>query len=193
MVDARPELTKDSAARRRFQDAADLIVQAQAARRGGDLEPVDDAVLPQPVVLREFCHPAQAALIAAAARRGNQNGLPLVGDIKIEKVGLRPLQLQQLTVGIERNGGLVGIDRHPGHRLGPVRITLAAQMDEGLVGEPGFIGIERVFFIAPVECHKALVILPVLAALAPGVGAEVEHIPDIGAPEIGPGEELQDE
>ena len=66
-------------------------------------------------------------------------------------------------------------------------------MDEGLVAEPCLVGIEGVLLVLAVDGDQALVVLAVFAALRPGIGTEVEHIPAMGGPDIGTGEQLLDQ
>ena len=61
-------------------------------------------------------------------------------------------------------------------------------MDKGLLFVPmGLVEIEGVLLCLPVEGHQALLVLPVLTALVPSVGGEVEDVPDVGGPQPGAG------
>ena len=103
------------------------------------------------------------------------------------------LSAQGHPVGKQLHTGLVGIDRYFGHVLHPVHIPLSADMDERLLAEPGFVGIERILLVFAVDGNQALMILSILSALTPGVAAKVKHIPDMGCPDKFPGEKLSDQ
>ena len=57
------------------------------------------------------------------------------------------LLAQGYAVGEKLHFGQVGIDGDLGHILHPVDIALAAQMHEGIIAQPGLIGIEGVLLV----------------------------------------------
>ena len=88
---------------------------------------------------------------------------------------------------------MVGVDGDLGHVFHALYVSFAAQMHERLVRQPCLVGIECVFLILSVDGDKALVVLAVFAAFCSCIGAEVEHIPNVGCPDVLAAKELLDE
>ena len=89
------------------------------------------------------------------------------------------------AVGEQLHLGLVGIDGNAAGVLHPVDVPLAADVHEGLVAEPGLVGVEGILLILAVEGDQALVVHAVFAALVAAVGGKVEHVPHVGGPDGG--------
>ena len=54
------------------------------------------------------------------------------------------------------------------------------------IGQPRLVRVKRIFFVFAVKGDKSFVVLTVFAALVPGIGAKVEHIPDVCCPKVLP-------
>ena len=106
---------------------------------------------------------------------------------------LGSLLADALAVNEKLNLGLIGINGNLCNVLCAVDISLAAEVNERIVGKPCLVSVESVLLVLSVHRHQTLVILAVLAALSSCVGAKVEHIPNVRCPDILAGKELLDE
>ena len=116
-----------------------------------------------------------------------------VGYVEVEEVIRSSLLAQGLAVAEEFHLGQVGVHGDLGHVLHAIHIALAADVNEGIVAQPGLVGIEGVLLVLAVDGHQTLVVLAVLATLGTVVGAEVEHVPHMGGPDVLAGEQLLDQ
>ncbi len=142
---------------------------------GGGLQKILRIPLANPAYLHGILQPAALS----------QN-LMVPGDPHFEDKHMVPLLFSRAcAVHIQRHLLLIAVDLNLRLLLRPVRIPAAAQMDEGLIAPPGLVRIERVLLHPAVHGHQTLVVLAVISRLVPSVRAEVEHIPHIGAPQMG--------
>ena len=92
---------------------------------------------------------------------------------------------KERTVHIQFHSRLIGVDLYFRLILTAVDISASAQMHECILLIPGcFVQIERIFLNSSVHGHKTLLVHTVLAAFISAVCREVEHIPDVGCPQI---------
>ena len=94
-----------------------------------------------------------------------------------------------LAVEQQRDFRLVGVDIDAALAGGAVRKAAAADMHHRRGGPVGLVNVEGVLLDLAVVGHKALVVAALAAALVAGVGRKVEHVPHMGAPDIGAGRE----
>ena len=108
--------------------------------------------------------------------------LPCSGtrNLKICSPGLL---CQLFAVRIQGDGVLVGVDLDLDLLLGTVGEPLGADVDEVFLAPPCFIEVEAVLFGLSVKGDKTLVVHARLAALIPGIGCKIEHVPHMGRPQ----------
>ena len=101
--------------------------------------------------------------------------------------GFSLLRADQLVIHIQGNLALIGVRLDLRFLCRPVHIPFPAKMDERLFFVPGsLVQVESVLAQASVKGDQSLLIFAVLAAFVPAIGGEVEQVPYMGGPQIGP-------
>ena len=122
--------------------------------------------------------------IHAAARHSLQFTDAFVRNFETEEQVIPVIDAHAPAVDKQLHGRLVGIDLHQRLFADAVHIALSADVDEGILRKPGLVCVERILLILAVDGHEAFGVLSLSAALFALVRAEIEHVPDMGRPQI---------